>query len=78
MFLDLTGEVAERDFAPFERLLVHAGHVVSWIRPRSLDCSLLRLQLAVVMTAWMGSHERDPVLGLRKLPHQRTDPREDS
>ena len=27
MFLDLSGEVVEKDLAPGERLLVHAGHV---------------------------------------------------
>ncbi|HEY1413498.1 MAG TPA: AIM24 family protein, partial [Rhodopila sp.] len=42
VFLDLSGEVVERDLAPGERLLVHAGHVGVMAQTVSFDIQMIR------------------------------------
>ncbi|HYZ32328.1 MAG TPA: TIGR00266 family protein [Crenalkalicoccus sp.] len=42
VWLDLSGEVVERDFAPGERLLVHAGHVGIITPEVAFDIQLVR------------------------------------
>ena len=42
VWLDLSGEVVERDLAPGERLLVHAGHVGMYEPSVSFDIQMVR------------------------------------
>src|SRR6202044_1994109 len=42
VFLDLSGEVVERDLAPGERLLVHAGHVGVMAQTVGFELPLVR------------------------------------
>ena len=42
VFLDLSGEIVERDLAPGERLLVHAGHVGAMDPTIQFDIQLVR------------------------------------
>lgn len=42
VFLDLSGEVVERDLAPGERLLVHAGHVGVMAQTIQFDIQMVR------------------------------------
>ncbi|MBU6268955.1 MAG: TIGR00266 family protein, partial [Sphingomonadales bacterium] len=42
VFLDLSGEVVEKDLAPGERLLVHAGHIGMQDPSVSIDIQMLR------------------------------------
>jgi uncharacterized protein (AIM24 family) len=42
VFLDLSGELVERDLAPGERLLVHAGHVGAFEPSVAFDLQMVR------------------------------------
>jgi len=59
VFLDLSGELVERDLAPGERLLVHAGHVGAFEPSVSFDIQMVsgfrNILLAAKACSWRAS-----------------------